>query len=801
LPSRSAAIAALLALAAAFFAAQPAYAAESGLIVKKIDVIVSGPFAERARIETDVRRKMNVKEGAPYSPAAVDDAVKTLYTEGPYEVVPFIEQDFQGGVRIELRVRKRIYIASITFDPSPPSIDVEEAQRAFMTEPGRFLVDDAFIKNDKSRVEEALRQEGYAFAEVETVLREAAGGYDLVFKCNPGPRVRVGSIEFRGNSFYAPSDLLGRMETSALWDVFFMFRLSFLVPGTLYVEERVKSDAERIEDYYHKSGFLDAHAALEERRFGGNFDRVAIAFRIHEGSRYTVRSVAIEGNRLFTSEFLLKAAKISAGDPLTAEKADEAVKAIKTLYDEKAYIYTAIDMDRRFDYAGSGVDLVFRINEGGKAFIEKIDIRGNTKTRSDVIRRELSVYPGEPFNMVELQRSMYRLFGTGYFSKLDKQIEDGSRENWKKLVLEVEEQNTGSLLFGFAYSNEAGLVGRMIFSQNNFDPSDSPESFEEFISGKAFTGGGQQFGINLQPGDLTSSYTVYYNAPYVFGSRLDLSSRLFYFNRFWSDYSEDRSGFSFGFSKRLEKDVSLGLTFNLFNVAIFDIKPLAPLTVYQSEGDAFVSSVTPGLRVTKLQIDRHTTRYGGYQAGCSYELASRLFGSDVDYGALTVSGTTYFKTLELSGGYKHTLCLKGMFFDVHELSGSDFVPVYELGFLGGMGTLRGFAFRQVGPRENDRPTGGRVMATCAAEYSIPVPGVEDNIYFFMFGDAGNVAWSWNTFALDEFRTSLGWGLRIKLGGSPGAMLAPMLELDFGYPVRMMPGDERNTFSFSITTSF
>ncbi len=781
----------------------PVKAGNARLRVNEINVTFDGPAREKARAESYVLRRIKVAVGEPFVQRDLDESAIAVSAQGRYEVTPYVEFH-DDGVRVQINIRKRALVKSVSFIPPPPALDEDELYAMLVTEAGSYLVDEAFIRDDARRIRDALKAEGYYFAEVDYTLVEIRGTYKVVFKINAGPYVRMSDITFKGNEFFLRKKLLGTIESSVITNGVPVLRAFpwFMSPwfhDTTYVEERVESDAARVADLYHQAGFLDAMAFIEDKNFSDDFSLVNFTVRIHEGKRYHVRSISLKGNKVFTKETLMKKVALKAGDPLLGDKLQQSMRAIKSLYDKNAYIYSRVSVERRFDYTGYEVDLVFNIIENEKIYLEKIEFLGNSKTRDKVIRRELSIFPGEPFNMTEFKKSASRIFSKGYFSKLDRNIEDGSRTGWKKLIIDVEEQNTGNIILGFSYSSEVGLFGRFMLSQNNFDPTDLPESVGDFFSGTAFTGGGQRLNINIQPGTEITTGRIAYTVPYFLDiSDLDLTTSLFFYRRGWSEYTQDTSGITLGFSRRVAKDYHFGMTFKISDVAIYDVKSYAPYTVLQSEGTALVNSVAPTAKISMLEVDRHSTRFGGFMAAASYELASSYFGSDAEFGRLSLAASTYRKIFETIGGYKHTLSLRGGLTWAHEVGDADFVPVYELAFLGGGTSLRGFKLRSVGPRENDHPTGGKARATASLEYSMPIPGAENNFRMVLFSDVGNLAEDWDTFALNEFRMSVGWGLRIKVARG---LFAPTFVLDFGYPVRMLEGDRRRTFFFSFASSF
>lgn len=790
-------------LVAALASVSPTAAQEAGAQIKAVEYKFDGPPGEKTRAVSYVTNRMNVKAGEGFSQRKLDESARNISLKGPYEVMPWVNYGFDGGVKVVIFIRKRLYVKSVVFEPEPPYFNEEELDAMVFVERESYLISRAFLDEDAERIEKGLREAGYAFAEVGYKILEVKDGIKVVFETNAGPFVDVMDIRFEGNEFFSDSDLLGAIESSAMVNGIPVLKNFpwFMYPwfhNTTYVDEKIDGDVKTVTEAYRNAGFLDARVFVQERRYADDFSSITCVIRVHEGIRYEAGKISIKGNALFTTDYLMEKVLLKTGEPLLGDKLEKSRKDILGLYEEKAYINASVRVRRSFETTGNKIDLVFDITEREKVFIEKIEIKGNKYTKEKVARRELSIYPGEPFNLKEMKNSLYRLFGTGYFSKVIPVPKEGSRENWKNLEIELDERRTGSLHFGFTVTSEGGVTGLFMLRQDNFDLFRMPESFMDVINGRALRGAGQKFYVNAQPGTETASYTLAWVCPYFMDTDWNFSTRLFKNTRIWTDFTQSRSGVSFSLGQRFQKDYRFDVAYSLADVAVYDLKSYAPYTVLQSEGNTLVSSITPKFKISKLKVDRFGTRFGGFTASAAYEYASKLLGSDASFGKLSFSGATYGSVIETSSGAKHTVELSGQMMYVHETEGEEYVPVFELGFMGGGGTLRGFRYRQVGPRENDRPTGGRVLTTATFQYAVPIPGAEETMRFVMFSDAGNLAEDWDAYSMDEFRTSVGYGLRIKLGGSAAA---PTLVIDFGYPVRRLRGDERKTFYFSLSASF
>ncbi|RME76112.1 MAG: outer membrane protein assembly factor BamA, partial [Planctomycetota bacterium] len=569
-------------------------------------------------------------------------------------------------------------------------------------------------------------------------------------------------------------------------------------------------DLERISAYYRGKGYLDAQAVLEDLAFSEDRSRATITIRVIEGERYRVRNVTIHGVTLFEPQALLAAIKTKPGQPLNGVWVDEDLRTIRRRYLDRGYLFARVRFRSRYVAGEPALDLAFDVEEGSRVTIEKIRIRGNQKTRDDVIRRDLELYPGEPFSAAALDASRDRLGRRGYYKNVSVSFEPGTSEDRRDLVLDVEEGDTGQLLFGGGLSSSTGFFGRVVYIQRNFDIADVPHSWRDVLDGYFFVGGGQTMSIVLEPGSVISRYQVRFVEPYLFPSAIPFPLQLrtdfdYTTSLFARTYQQDNVDGELGLGYRFERDSLVELSYRATRIQIFDIDLDAPADVIDVAGDNLVSAVGLSLSVNKNRIDHNFVAYGGYGMRLDGEIAGGVFGGGHDFWRVGFNGNAQTTLWRWPAHSRHVLGLRLDLGFMGPLRG-DKVPIFERFYAGGPRSVRGFQFRTVGPQADDEPIGGRVRAVGTLEYSFPIiPGFDESYASFwrgdflrgvLFVDAGNVESRVRDFTFDDMRVSVGFGLRVKV-----PLFPQPVAFDFGFALRDQPGDDREVFSFSIGTPF
>jgi len=348
----------------------------------------------------------------------------------------------------------------------------------------------------------------------------------------------------------------------------------------------------------------------------------------------------------------------------------------------------------------------------------------------------------------------------------------------------VEETRTGRFMFGVTVNSNAGLLGQITLSEQNFDITKPPTSWDDFLNGTAWRGAGQGFRLEAQPGNQLQRYLVSFTEPYFLGSEISFNASAFFFNRAYFDWTEERYGGRLAFGRRLTPDLSISTSIRAESVDIYDprVTGVDALDRVLGKSDLFSGRVT----LTHDTRDLPFMPTEGHLIEAAYE---QVFGS-FDYPRGEFEYAQYFLVRQRpDGGGRHTLA----FTTKLGVSGSD-TPIFENYFAGGFSTLRGFQFRGASPIEGGVRVGGRFQWINSVEYFFPITA-DDMIRGTVFCDFGTVE---QEVALHEenFRVAPGFGLRINV---PALGPAP-LAFDFAFPVAQADTDEDQVFSFFFGAS-
>ncbi len=347
------------------------------------------------------------------------------------------------------------------------------------------------------------------------------------------------------------------------------------------------------------------------------------------------------------------------------------------------------------------------------------------------------------------------------------------------VIYQLQEARTGRLMFGVGVNSDAGVVGSIVLSEQNFDILRFPRSFQDIYDGTAFRGGGQRFRVEAIPGDEVSRYLVNWTDPYFLDSDFSLGVSGFYYQRFFQDWDEERGGGRLSVGRQLDPYWSVSAALRLEDVEISNPDFPTPQILLDSLGNNFLSTG----RVSVV----HDTRDSGFLPGEGHKIElgyEQAFG-DFDFPRVDVDARQYFTLYSRpDGGGRHILTVGGQ----AGWTGED-TPIFERYYAGGFQTFRGFAFRGVGPEEFDVRIGGEFLAIGTVEYMFPLL-VNESVQGVAFTDFGTVE---EDVGFDEFRVSVGAGLRVSVPA-----LGPVpLAFDWAVPLMDEENDDRRIFSFYV----
>jgi outer membrane protein insertion porin family len=537
-----------------------------------------------------------------------------------------------------------------------------------------------------------------------------------------------------------------------------------------------------------------------------------IKFVVFEGKQYKVGSVQFKGNQKFTSEQIrrgmtvlgvLVRPRMLENSIFTPRGLEQDVEAIEGFYGAHGYIGKGsrdrIDVRsiKTPNVERGTMDLVFQISEGDVSYIELVEIKGNIKTKDKVVRRELAVAPGEVFDMVRVKLSVERLNGLTYFSKVGTEVEPTEVPNRKNLVVGVDEAQSGNFYFGAGFSSIQKLFGYVGMTQGNFDLFNPP----------FFTGGGQKLRLQATVGTEQQNYEIIFTEPWFLNRKLALDVNLFardigYYSTL---YQQKEIGGTVGLARAIFIDqLRVGMTYTLEQIDLDFGNVTTNVVRTQGPGRGSTSLVVPpGISPTLLQQEGTTTvskignfitydtRGGGMlpNRGQITTLATSLAGGplgfDTSFYKVYLNTAWYFKGL-FPG---HVLEVGGFSGIVQPYGESTYVPIFDQFFLGGANNLRGFQYREVGPKDiYGNPVGGNVTWFTSVEYSVPIM---ERLRLAVFYDMGNVYATVQDVDFSQFSSDWGFGLRLNI-----PQMGP-LRLDYGIPIKHPDNSGSGRFQFSV----
>lgn len=746
----------------------------AGLPVRQVDLLGLRRVSRQI-----VLNQIRTTPGEPFDPDLVSQDVRNLTRINEFrEVVSEVELTADGGVIVRFLLTELPKIADIQVAGNSLVSD-QEILGGILLQPGDPL--DRFqIERARSSIEDLYREKGHYLVQVTYDPDAVIESNIVLFRVREGPRTRIREIRFSGNDTYEDEQLFREIDTRR---ALFLFRTGELD------EEQIEADVRILADYYRARGYLDARVDATTE-LSNDLREAVVTFLIDEGPLYLMRSVKVEGARNFSAEELASLMPLNPGDPYSRDRINASRDAVINAYGELGYYNTVVDIRELRDEQANVVDLLMTVTEAPLAMTGEITVIGNTKTKRNVIFRELDIRPNRPLSLQDLQDSRRKLERTRFFSQVTvTPLEPRPDEpGYRDVIIEVEETNTGSYTIGGGISSDTGIFGTIGLEQRNFDLFDFPESVSEYIRGRSFTGAGQDFNITLSPGNELSTFTVSLTEPYLFGTNTTLASSAQYLVRELDSYDETRWGGRFRFGRRFGEVWAGTLGLRYQSVDLSDIDDDAATEVFRVEDENVLTGVE--LALTRTTLNDFFRPTAGSRVEFSVEQIGAL-GGEFDFTRLDASYTGYLildrdflgraSTLQFStrAGYQF----------------GGYSPVYERFYLGGR-SFRGFDFRTISPRgirnDNGEPSddsvGGDWLFFAGLQYEFPFVGEAVNLVVFL--DTGTVL---DEFGFEQYRASIGTGLRLyieQLGSAP-------LAFDFAIPIASEDEDESEVFSFSV----
>jgi outer membrane protein insertion porin family len=756
----------------------------------RADIAVEG---NRRVDAATVRSYFHAKPGARLDAEEIDAALKALYASGLFTDVRIRQPDG----RVIVTVVEAPVINRIAFEGNKRLKD-EQLTKEIQSKP-RGTFSRATVQADVQRIIEVYRRGGRYDVHVDPkVITLASNRVDLVFEIRDGGRTAVREIVFAGNRNFSARQLRDVIKTSETNIV------SYFKGTDVYDPDRVEADRDLLRRFYLKHGYADARIVSAVAEFDAAKKGFVVTFTLDEGEPYRFGTVDIQSNVRDVDPTSLRARlKTRAGDTYNAEAVEKTVEQMAIEVSKRGYAFAHVHPHADRNYQARVINLVYAVDEGPRAYIERINIRGNLSTRDYVIRREFDIAEGDAFNKVLVDRAERRLKNLNFFKSVKISEERGSAPDRVVLNVDLEEQLTGDFTISGGYSTAVGPIAEVSVGERNL------------------MGTGQAVKASVTYGEYAKGIDLSLVEPYFLGSRASASAEVFgkqVLPNSYQSYGTDTYGATFGMGMPLTEELGTQWRYSLYNQQLVLAPSLMgcypasnpppgctpvgeaslPIRQAAANGPAWVSSI--GNTVAYDSRDAKKNPKSGVYAEVRQDLAG--VGGDEKF-IRTTGDVRYYH--EVAPDVVAMGRVQGGF-----ITGWDGqqVPLMN-SFFGGPQMVRGFAPNGFGPRDLTPGTtmdnvGGTKYFVTTAEAQAPVPYLpaDFGLKLAVFSDAGTVYGYGGPTYFPQFGQSVQVADSTFIRSSVGVGLvwdSPLgaLRVDYAIPVTKTSNDVLQPLRFGV----
>ncbi|MHC1700638.1 MAG: outer membrane protein assembly factor BamA [Humidesulfovibrio sp.] len=739
-----------------------------------VDIDVEGTSA----LDKDVvLLRLGTKKGEVLDAKAINTDLKTVYDLGYFDDVKIVLRDVAGGRKMIVQVVEKPRIQALSVKGAK-EINSDDILKAANSRKGAVL-NPRVLAEDINAIRELYRKDGYYNAKVTHEIESAGQGQArLNFVIDEGKKLYIKTITIEGAKQVSEGDLKDELALKER-GLFSWFNQSGILK-----EDMLERDTAALAAYYNNRGFIDAKVGSPDLQF--KEDGIYITFKVEEGSRFRVEKVSIEGDLIADEDKLIEVTKMRASvarkDYLDRSMVRDDLKALTEYYNNFGYAYAEANVRMNDHPEEKTVDVIYVMRKLQKVHIRRVLIEGNTKTRDNVILREMRLADGDLFNGDKLKRSTERLDRLNYFAAVDiEPVPTGNPEEMD-LKVKVKDKDTGKIGGGIGFSTYEGVYfAGSLEEQNMF---------------------GKGWGASLagQWSKKKTSYTLNVFNPRWDDSKLGVGLSAYNRDENLVDYQRSTIGATLNFAYPIGEYTSLTWNYRLDRYKIYDVLSTSAQSIIDAEGSHIAS-------VASASISRNTTNGGG----TTLPTKGTLNTFSVANGGSILGGNDHFiKTIYDFGMYNSLI--GDLVFKTHAQAGwvgrnwgNDKIPLGERFNLGGMGTVRGYSQRKISPLDDAslQATGGDKMFFTNLELLYPLSkkmGIIGSTFF----DAGN-AWKegemWFSNPRRVYATPpLGLYKSVGVGIQWFSPMGP-LKLEFGHGLDELYDSSRNKVEFNMGQTF
>lgn len=760
----------------------------------------------------------SIQKGVSLTPTMVEETVKRLYGLGMFSDVHIEAEQVTGGAKVYIVVKELPKLGEIHIKGNKKFKTKEIADKLRIAIGG--YISPYLIFQKKEEILQMYADKGYFQAEVTPTVTYNADSSEtaLTYDINERSKVKVDQVVLSGNVRVPAKDLIGKMRN----------RHRGFLKSSDFDKDKYDEDLQKVVDEYHKRGFMDAYMISDSTHIDTTINRMTVYLYTYEGPEYYFGKTTFKNNKELSSNSLKKTIKYKEGQIFNSDTYDKSLTEIYTAYQEIGHLHVRVD-DQKTTRADSILDISYDVAEGLPSHINLVRIVGNNKTKDKVIRRELSVMPGQIFNRTLLIRSVRDVMALNYFSNVEPNPIDLPNGD-VDLEMKVTEKQTGQISAGAGYNSVDGLVGNLGLGIPNLG------------------GNGQSLSFSVERGANLNSVSISFTEPWMFGRPTSFGSDIFSNNRRWySEYTEGRVGASIRVGRRLRwpdnyfrifgslqiernRFYDFDSTYRADNSYKYIYRPSDTVTVIDSVHNI---SPYPGSIVaynsewhTASQFSFTITRDSrnlpefatkGSQIIYTFENTGGVMGGFWHYRKQTLTVAKFFPIIG-----KLALAAKAEYGAISAPAGDDRILISDRFTPGGTayeGIVRGFDDGSLTPDslvtqsdtnvftsssrtvDSMRATTSNFRTRVYGKYmfvgnlELQMPIVSQQFYGLLFMDMGN-SWLERKQVLTKLYKSVGFGFRIVVPA------IGTIGFDFGYPLDLLPG-QKPTWKphFQLGTTF
>ncbi len=701
---------------------------------------------------------IGIHPGETLKEREVDESIKKLYAQKYFEDI-WVDED--NGI-LRYHVKEKPIISRVNLKGYSQD-KIEEVLEGANVHKGD-IYDESKAKNIKKNIRKKLESEGYfdSVVEVEDTTLNP-GSVQTNITVSKGEQVTIKKVNLFGAKHFNYDDIKNVVANKEAQFAGWFFGRS---DGKLKADQ-LKMDAERIKEFYLEHGFLDAKVSPPYLKTDFSNYTAELTYKIDEGDFYKIGDVEIDVNpdiadaKALKEEFRLKKGKI-----FDVKKLRRDISNIRKAVSDKGYAFANVIPDVKQDREKHLVNITYRVKPNAKVVVNNITIAGNARTKDSVIRRELYLSEGENFSQSDLSDSLNALRRTGYFNDVQIQPRQVSPSTMDVLV-KVDEASTGSIMGGISYGSYDGF------------------GVNAGVSDRNFVGSGIELGTNIDYSEKTLKGSINFSNPRLFDSLYSLSGNIYKKDYDYINYKEKSLGGMLSLGRKIGRNFHVALGYQYVDSELTDVNESLQNNVYYQEGRYTKSSFMPSISYDNTD-DYYVPRHG-MSLGLSTEYAGA--GGDTKFLSNTLSAKYYYGMEDIID-YDLIFRIKAR---ASVINDRGTLPLNEKLYMGGIGTVRGFKYADLSPKDsNGNLLGAKKMATASAEISIPL--VESMnlraVAFYDYGTTGEDDWS------QIHRSSIGIGMEW-----PKSPLGVPLQIFFARPLDEKVDDRLNKVEFNLGRKF